>query len=118
MRTGGPKVAGIGDACESRAADVLARRGYRIVARNVRAGGGEIDLVARDGDELCFVEVRGRRTRRFGAPEETVGTRKRAMLRRAAEAYLAAHPGAAESGCRFDIVAITPDGVVILKDAF
>ena len=52
---------------EARAARFLARRGYRILARNVRAGGVEIDLVAARGALLAFVEVKTRRTRDFGA---------------------------------------------------
>ncbi len=117
MRSGGPKVAGgTANAFEAAAADMLARRGYRVLARNYRVAGGEIDVIARDGPTLCFVEVRARRSGRFGAPEETVGPIKRARLRIAAEHYLATHPR--PRGCRFDVVAITPDGLRLIKDAF
>ncbi len=73
---------------EARAARFLTRRGYRILARNVRAGGVEIDLVAARGALLAFVEVKTRRTRDFGAPEEAVDARKQARLVRGATAWL------------------------------
>lgn len=73
---------------ERRAAAHLVRRGYRIVARNVRAGGVEMDLIARRGPLVVFVEVKTRRTRGFGLPEEAVDSRKRARLIRGAAAWL------------------------------
>ena len=73
---------------ERRAADHLKRRGYRIVARNVRAGGVEMDLIARRGPLVVFVEVKTRRSRRFGLPEDAVDARKRARLIRGAAAWL------------------------------
>jgi len=73
---------------EARAARFLARQGYRILARNIRAGGVEIDLVAARGPLLAFVEVKTRRTRDFGAPEEAVDARKQARLVRGAAAWL------------------------------
>ncbi|MEO8433207.1 MAG: YraN family protein, partial [Acidobacteriota bacterium] len=60
---------GVGQAWEDLAARELRRAGYRILDRNFRAGPGEIDFVARDGRVLCFIEVKGRRGRRFGLPE-------------------------------------------------
>jgi putative endonuclease len=117
MRMGGPKSVLWGNACEDLAAEMLVRRGYRVIARNYRVPGGEIDLVARDGPTLCFVEVRARRSGRFGAPEETVGAVKQRRLRLAAEQYLGAHP-VAMAGCRFDVVAIDANGLRLIKDAF
>ena len=73
---------------ERRAAAHLMRRGYRIVARNVRAGGIEMDLIARRGPLVVFVEVKTRRSRRFGRPEDAVDSRKRARLIRGAAAWL------------------------------
>jgi putative endonuclease len=92
---------------EARAARHLARQGYRIVARNVRAGGVEIDLVARRGSLLAFVEVKTRAGRRFGAPEEAVDARKRARLVRAAAAWLRDHPQPG-ARVRFDVIAVEP----------
>jgi putative endonuclease len=89
---------------EQRAAEHLARQGYRIVDRNVRAGGVELDLVARRGSMLVFVEVKTRRTHRFGAPELAVDAHKRARLVRGAAAWLHEH-GSRGAHIRFDVVA-------------
>ncbi len=89
---------------EARAAAHLEHRGYRIVGRNVREGGVELDLVARRGRTLVFVEVKTRRVRRFGLPEEAVDARKQARLVRGARAWLHAHPARAQR-VRFDVVA-------------
>jgi putative endonuclease len=92
-----------GEAC---AAAHLAARGYRIVARNVRAGGVEIDLVAERAGLVVFVEVKTRSTRAHGAPEEAVDARKRARLVRAAAAWLheRRRAGSAPRRVRFDVV--------------
>jgi putative endonuclease len=89
---------------EARAARFLERRGYRIVERNVRVGGVEVDLVVRRGRLFAFVEVKTRRTAAFGGPELAVDARKQARLVRAAGAWTRANPGAARS-VRFDVVA-------------
>jgi putative endonuclease len=88
---------------ESRAAAHLRRRGYRVLARNVRAGGVEIDLVARRGRTLVFIEVKTRRTRAFGSPEEAVDARKRARLVRGAAAWLR-ESGVRTHRARFDVI--------------
>ncbi|HKA88581.1 MAG TPA: YraN family protein [Haliangiales bacterium] len=119
MRSGGPQLAGQGHAFhafEDAAVEALVRRGYRVLARNYRIAGGEIDVIACDGPTLCFVEVRARRSARFGAPEETVGRSKQTRLRLAAEQYLSVHPQ--PSGCRFDVVAISHHEIRLIKDAF
>jgi putative endonuclease len=73
---------------EARAAQHLERRGYRILDRNVRAGGVEIDLVAARAALVVFVEVKTRRSRSCGAPETAVDARKQARLVRGASAWL------------------------------
>ena len=88
---------------ETRAAEYLMRRGYRIVARNVRAGGVEMDLVAQRGALLAFVEVKTRRSRDFGRPEDAVDARKRRRLIRGAAAWL--HENRQRSRrVRFDVI--------------
>ena len=89
---------------EARAARFLRLRGYRILGRNVRAGGVEMDLVVSRGTLVAFVEVKTRRTRRFGAPEAAVDGAKQARLVRGAGAWLCDHPQAAEQ-VRFDVIA-------------
>jgi len=94
----------LGIAGEERAAAHLEARGYRIVARNARAGRVEIDLVARRGRLLVFAEVKTRRSRAAGAPEEAVDFRKRERLVRGAAAWLAANPSRG-ARVRFDVIA-------------
>ena len=91
---------------ESRAASFLARRGYRIDARNVRYDGVEIDLIARRGPLVVFVEVKTRRTTRYGAPELAVDRRKQARMVRAASAWLHQNRGVTRS-IRFDVISCT-----------
>jgi putative endonuclease len=93
---------------EARAAAYLRRRGYRIVARNVRAGGVEIDLIARRGALIAFVEVKTRRSLTQGPPELAVDARKTARLLRGAAAWLQGRPGRA-CEVRFDVVACEYD---------
>src|SRR5271156_3168746 len=99
----------------------LRRNGYRIVARNFRAAGAEIDIVAMDGDTLVFVEVNTRRNREAGAPEEAVDERKQKQIRRAAEIF-ATRYRADDVTMRFDIVAIDASGerleIELLRNAF
>jgi len=93
------------NASERRAVRHYRLRGYWILATNAWAGGNELDLVARRGSQLVFCEVKGKGGARFGDPLEMVDDEKQRRLRRAAEAFLAAHP---ELGCcavRFDVVA-------------
>ncbi len=97
----------LGDEGEARAARFLEKRGYRIVARNVRAGGVEIDIVARRGGLVVFAEVKTRRSRAAGAPEEAVDARKRARLVRGAAAWLRTWPGRVRR-VRFDVVVCEP----------
>jgi putative endonuclease len=106
---------------ERAAEKYLRRNGYRIVKRNFRAAGAEIDLVAMDGDVLVFVEVKTRRGRDAGAPEEAVDERKQRQIRRAAELF-ATRYREDEIEMRFDIVAIDASGerleIELLRNAF
>jgi putative endonuclease len=96
--------------------------GLRLVARNVRAQGGELDLVMRDGTVLVFVEVRFRASATFGGGAASVDAGKRRRLVLAAQAYLQAHPADADAPCRFDVIDASndPDAPRIewLRDAF
>ena len=106
---------------ERAAEKYLWRNGYRIVARNFRAAGAEIDIVAMDGDTLVFVEVKARRSRDAGAPEEAVDERKQKQIRRAAEIF-ATRYRADDVTMRFDIIAIDASGerleIELLRNAF
>jgi putative endonuclease len=87
------------------AAQALTSRGYRILERNFRCSYGEIDLVAEDGHDLVFVEVKTRRGTIYGRPEEAVTLRKQRKLREVAIYYLDLHDYA-ERSWRIDIVAV------------
>ena len=91
-----------GVAAEALAAKFLAARGLAIVGRNYRCRGGEIDIIAREGRTIVFVEVRMRRSRAFGGAAESITGAKRRRLRLAAEHYLARLPK--EPPCRFDAI--------------
>ena len=75
---------------EDMAATYLAQQGYEIVQRNWRCSTGEVDIIARKGNTLIFVEVRTRRSRRFGTAEESITPAKQARLMELAQAYLQA----------------------------
>jgi len=83
----------------------LVARGFRIVARNVREKFAEIDIVAEDGDTLCFIEVRTRADDVLGHPAETVTAAKQRNIRRAAEAFLVRRR-IAPRPMRFDVATI------------
>jgi putative endonuclease len=78
----------IGNYGERVAASFLRRHGYKVLTRNFKVTGGEIDLVCRNGDILAFVEVRSRSGELFGRPAETIDARKEEALRHAARRYL------------------------------
>ena len=83
----------------------LEKRGYVVVDRRFRTRFGELDIVAREGGVLVFVEVRARSSRSFGTPLESVGWQKRQRLSRMAESYLCAKR-LTNVACRFDVVSI------------
>ena len=111
----------LGAAGEEVAARFLSRRGYRILERNRRSEGGEIDIIARDpAGPIVFVEVRTRRgVRAAAAALESVDDAKQRRLRDGASAYLAAHPGGdgGEPAARIDVIAVVPDSAGRLKVA-
>jgi putative endonuclease len=90
---------------ENAAASYLESLGYRILDRNFRTRGGEIDIVALDGETLCFVEVKTRSSRRFGSPAESVDERKMQTIAEMADEYLL-QKGAHRGNSRFDIVEV------------
>jgi putative endonuclease len=94
--------AGDGARAEELAAAFLAARGLVVVERNFRRRCGELDLVARDGDTLVFVEVRLRRRGDFGGAAASITAAKRARIVAAAELYLAGL--GATPPCRFDAI--------------
>lgn len=90
---------------EAAAARFLEGRGYSIRETNYRCREGEIDIVAEKGDSLVFVEVRTKRSLRFGTPEESVTAAKKEKLSNAALHYVATHTGL-PAQWRVDVVAV------------
>ncbi|MEW6292088.1 MAG: YraN family protein [Pseudomonadota bacterium] len=105
----------IGAAGEERAARHLAAQGLRILARNFRVKGGEIDLVCRDGAATVFVEVRRRARSEFGGAAYSITPAKQRRLALAARHWLARH---GDGECRFDCVLIEGDRLEWIKNAF
>lgn len=93
-----------GDAIEAAALGFLQQHGLRLLARNARSRGGEIDLVMLDAAAVVFVEVRYRANPAFGGGAASVDAGKRRRLVHAARAFLAGHPQMADAPCRFDVV--------------
>jgi putative endonuclease len=109
-----------GRLAEGLAGDYLESQGYRIVTRNHRCAGGEVDLIAWDARILCFVEVRARSTDAFGDPLETIDRRKITRVARAAASFLESWRGPWPE-MRFDAVGIlltSPPVITLVRAAF
>ena len=114
--------AALGRSGEEAAARYLSDRGFVILQRGYRTRAGEIDLIARDGDVLVFVEVKARSTFACGRPAEAIGARKQERMLRGAAVFLQRN-GGADRACRFDVVEILQDAegrlrIHHLPDAF
>jgi putative endonuclease len=109
----------LGKEGEDRAAQFLTKQGYRILERNYRTPGGEIDLIALHRGEVVFVEVKTRTSDAFGAPELAVTVQKQRRMIKAALGYI--KRGSFTVPCRFDVVAIsaaTEQEVELIQNAF
>jgi putative endonuclease len=96
----------LGLSAESKAAALLIAKGYRIAARRWKTPLGEVDIVARRGEALLFVEVKARA--RLETAAESVTPRQKARIIGAAEAWLAAHPDDASCAISFDVILVAP----------
>ncbi|HUI11167.1 MAG TPA: YraN family protein [Bacteroidota bacterium] len=107
---------------EDEAARYLVTQGYRILERNFRFHTmGEIDIIAEEGEDLVFCEVKTRWGDGYGLPEDAVTPAKQRTIRKIAAAYLATH-GIRERPCRCDVVSIRRDGaasaITLFRNAF
>lgn len=98
-----------GKNAEQAACDYLCAQGLILLESNYHGPRGEIDLVMRDAGTTVFIEVRYRRSPRFGSSAESVDRRKQDKLLATAAHYLQRHPQAARGDCRFDVVAMSSD---------
>ncbi|MEA1961796.1 MAG: YraN family protein [Bacillota bacterium] len=94
---------------EELAVNYLLSKGYKIIVRNYRSKEGEIDIICSDGKTIVFVEVKTRRSTRFGTPEEAITRTKMQHIRRTALTYLA-EQGERYKEIRFDVIAILLQG--------
>lgn len=95
---------------EQHAAVFLKQNGYTVIERNYRQRCGEIDIIAKDGETLVFIEVKTRRTTGFGSPFEAITTRKKRQIARTAQDYLC-RKKLTNKPARFDVI-----GIVLLKE--
>lgn len=108
----------VGEKWEALAEQYLTDKGLHILERNYYFKGGEIDLIAADGEYLCFIEVKYRKTEALGFPEEAVGRAKQRKLLLGARHYLYEHQLPEFTPCRFDVIAILGQQVTWIQDAF
>jgi putative endonuclease len=111
-----------GNTAETLAADHLTRQGLKIIARNVRCRGGEVDLIAEHRGTVVFVEVRLRKSQRFGGAAESITATKQARIVLAATHWLnGAGRAQADRPCRFDVVlmdGLSSSKIEWIPDAF
>lgn len=108
----------VGAAYEKRAGTYLMAQGYQIVEYNFRCRSGELDIVARDGEYLVFVEVKYRVNAERGNPLEAVDRRKQHVISKTAAYYCLTHGYGELTPCRFDVVAVLGEEIFLVKNAF
>lgn len=111
----------LGEMGERLALKKIKRLGYKFIAKNYRCPLGEIDLIARDGDCLVFIEIKTRRGRSIGYAKEAINRRKMRQISKVALAYMKAN-NCCDVKARFDVIAINIKGdreeIEIIPDAF
>ncbi len=108
----------IGDKYEQIAVEYLEKNGYRIIERNYRNRIGEIDIIAKEKNTLCFVEVKYRNCGRCGYASEAVNIRKQQKIQSVANYYLMISGYSEWTDCRFDVLAVDGADVTLYRNAF
>lgn len=103
---------------ETKAAEYLKAQGFEILQKNFSSRFGEIDLVAREGRYLVFVEVKYRATARGGHPLEAVDAGKQRRIRKTADFYCLRYGYGEDTPCRFDVVGIIGEEMIHVRNAF
>lgn len=110
-----------GRLAEKTGAEFLKRKGYKILELNYKTKVGEIDIIAKEKETICFVEVKGRHSLNFGNPSEAVNFRKQQRIAKAAAFYLKIN-NLMERACRFDVLSVLRNGnkeeISLIKNAF
>ena len=107
----------LGRVGEQKAAEHLEKKGYKIIEKNYKTHLGEIDLIANDGEEIVFIEVKTRSNDSYGKPSEAVDTKKQEKYYKVAEEYLLRNKKTNNS-CRFDVVEIEEGQINHVINAF
>ncbi len=108
----------LGTEKEELAAVYLKEQGAEVLAKNFYFHGGELDIVAKDGEYLCFVEVKFRKSTRYGSPEEAVTLSKQKKIVQGARLYLYQNHYPEDTPCRFDVVSVYGEEIYWIKNAF
>lgn len=98
----------LGDDYEEQAVGLIEDEGLSVLTRNFSCKAGEIDIIATEGPQLVFIEVRARNNRRFDSAAASVDRRKQQRILRTAQFYLQRHRQLANLPCRFDVIAFEP----------
>lgn len=102
---------------EDQAVKYLKKNGYQIIERNFRNKLGEIDIIAREGDVVSFIEVKSRNSEQFGSALEAINKRKMRKLSQVALTYIKLH-SLEDAMCRFDVLALSDSKIDLIKNAF
>lgn len=108
----------LGTEKEELAVSYLTEHNVKLLARNFYFHGGEIDLIAKDGEYVCFIEVKYRKSNRFGAPEEAVTPAKQKKIIQGAKYFLYKNHYPTDTPCRFDVISVYGEDINWIKDAF
>lgn len=108
----------LGGRWEKYCAAYLKSMGYEIVQMNYRCRAGEIDIIAKDGRYLVFIEVKYRKSNASGNPIEAVSFSKQKTISFVAAFYLSTHHAKGDTPVRFDVIAILGDKIKVIKNAF
>lgn len=108
----------VGASYEKLAGDYLRQQGYEILACNFRCRQGEIDIVAKEKGTLVFVEVKYRSSMAKGSPLEAVDAKKQRLISKTAAYYCYRYGYGENYPCRFDVVAVCGNEIVLVKNAF
>ena len=107
-----------GTSYEIKAEEYLLQNGYKILERNFRNRSGEIDIIAKDGEYFCFIEVKYRTTNDFGNPFEAVDYRKQNQIRKVANYYFMKNKLSEWTPCRFDVIGFVGEEMMHIENAF
>ncbi len=107
----------VGSNYEQAAVKYLTDKGYSVITCNYRTRYGEIDIIGKDGEYLCFIEVKYRKSLRYGYPEDAVDYRKQNKIKQVANFYMFSNRYY-NIKCRFDVVAICNTDIKLYKNAF